>query len=252
MWAARFRRTLSIVLATLAIGATQASAEPITAVYDVQLFERFLRQDAGPGVMEPFDQHFTLSMTIDPASAVPGAGVYGMPSFSAVPLSVPRPPDDLVLSSSGSTTHIPTSGGAFARANASKFASGTIDGNLVVYSVGLQLGGPIPVGTEPSIATAETFPLHLDLARLGSFGPYNFSYSACLGLGPFPPSADSCTDARGVGSRMVTYLGTATLSSVELEPIPEPATLALVGSGLALLVRRTHRKGCRHGRLTSG
>ena len=240
MMTVRFRRTLSLALATLTIGATEIAADPITAVYDVQVYERFSRQGVDPGVLEPFLQLFSLSITIDPDSP-PGAGVYGAPTFSAIPLPLPPPPDGLVLSSGGSTTHIPTSSGAFAQASVRTFGSTTIDGNLVVYSAALQLGGPMPTGSQPALATPETFFQHLDLARFGSFGPYNFTSSACLGVGPFPPGADACDDARAPGTRIVTYRGTATLTEINPAPIPEPATLALVGSGLALLVRRTRR-----------
>jgi PEP-CTERM motif len=224
-------RTALVILA-VSVCSRPAAAEPITAVYDVQIFERFSRTGPPPGVTEPFTQQFLLSMTFDPASS-PGSGVYGRPVFSPVPLAIPSSPSGVTLTEFGSTTHIGF-GGFFARAQSGVFGSFNDAGNPVVYDAVLTLTGSLLSSTPPVATTAETFPIHLTIGT--SFT--NFVYSSCLGVGPFGPSADSCTDAQGAATRIVRYSGRLTLLETTPAAIPEPATLALVASGLVILSRR--------------
>lgn len=82
----------------------------------------------------------------------------------------------------------------------------------------------------------------------------NFSYLECFTAAPFTGEgfADTglCT-GQGIGSRAAFYQGTATLTAVET-PIPEPGTMALVGSSLAMVLARSRtrsrlrRSGERH------
>ena len=232
-------KRITFLILTLTVCSTPAAAEPITAVYDVQIFERFSRAGPPPGLTEPFTQQFLLSMTFDPASA-PGSGVYGRPVFSPVPLEIPSAPSGMQLNEFGSTTHIATElGGFFARAQSGMFGSLNVAGNPTVYDVGLTLTGSLPSSTPPVPTTADTFPIHLTLGS--SFS--NFVYSSCLGVGPFGAGADSCTDAQGAATRIVRYSGRLTLLETTPEVIPEPATLALVATGLVILSRRRSRRG---------
>jgi PEP-CTERM motif len=227
------RRTALVILA-VSVCSPPAAAEPITAVYDVQILERFSRTGPPPGVTEPFTQQFLLSMTFDPASS-PGSGVYGRPVFSPVPLAIPSSPSGLTLREFGSTTHIPTASGGFvARAESGVFGSFNDAGNPVVYDAVLTLTGSLLSSTPPVATTPETFPIHLTIGTSST----KFLYSSCLGVGPFGPSADSCTDAQGAATRIVRYSGRLTLLETTPAAIPEPATLALVASGLVILSRR--------------
>lgn len=107
-------------------------------------------------------------------------------------------------------------------------------GDKEIYALVLQLRGVLLSSATPQEIRPDTFPLHL-----GSFGspfnPFNFTYSACLGVGPFGAGADSCSDASGAATRIVDYTGTATLRQTTASPVPEPASALLVGSGLAML-----------------
>lgn len=229
---------IALVILAVSVYYRPVAAEPITAIYEVQIFERFSRiGPPSPGMTEPFTQQFLLSMTFDPAAA-PGSGVYGRPVFWPVPLAIPPSPSGLPLMEFGSTTHMATaSGGFFARAQSSVFGSFNDGGNPTVYDIVLTLTGSLLASTPPASTTPETFPVHL---TLGS-GFSNFVYSSCLGVGPFGPGADSCSDAQGAATRIVRYSGRLTLLETTPAVIPEPATLALVGTGLVLLSRRKSR-----------
>lgn len=232
-------RRISLVFVLLTLVGAPAAADPITVAYDVEIFSRFSRSRPGIGTVEPFSQQFTLSMTFDPALG-PAGGVYGPPTFSPVPLDVPPPPDDFSLSSSGFTTHVAlAAGGVHASAYGIVGGTGTVNGNLSVYVRTLRLISTVLASNPPLPVTPETFPAHLVLVKGQS--PVNFSYGICLGIGPFPPSADACNDASGAGSREVAYFGSATLRQVDQAPVPEPATFVLVGSSLAILARYRRR-----------
>lgn len=238
----RSRWTLAAVLVVLASWPVRAGADPISAAFHIQVTERSVSQDGGPSVTEPFQQQFMLSMTFDPAQPTPGfepgSYHYGAPTFSVVPLDAPSAPDDLPIGGTGNTLHGATAmGGAYARAETQTFGSRSVDGNLTVYSTWLILNSFTPAASPPLTVTPETFSAHLSLTGQNPFSPFNFFYTACLGIGPFGAGADSCNDAMGAGSRVVSYSGTALLMDADTPVIPEPATLALVGSGIVFLVR---------------
>jgi hypothetical protein len=227
------------ILAALTYGTLPVRADPITALYDVRVLERSFGQGGETGTDE-FHRQFTLSMTFDPANAI-SPSTYGPASFSSVPLQIPSPPADLVLDSGSGTTHRSTpEGGFFAQATAGIFGGRRVADIDTIYFVEIRLLGATDRGSQAALITPETFPIHLGALGENPFPIFNFFYSSCLGIGPFPPSADSCTDAQTAGSSHVTYFGRATLRDVDVPPVPEPTTVVLVGSGLAIGARCKH------------
>jgi PEP-CTERM putative exosortase interaction domain len=228
----RFRTTLTAAIALL-LWTTPAAADPISVLFDVQVFER-LTGLLSP--FEPYDQRFSLRLTYDPAL---GSGTdYGPASFSPgifeVPLPLPSVPPGLSLSSSSFTSHSVTHGdGTRYNATAAASVGGSIIGQSK-YNAFLILENSRPE-TNPVI-TPETFPAHLGLP-LGPFGQFNFQYGACAVYGNPHPEV-GCF---GSSFQLAFYHGRATLTTVESPAVPEPATLALVGGGLAILASRRRR-----------
>jgi hypothetical protein len=233
--------TFSFILAALALSTLPADADPITAVYDVQVLERFFGQGGELGT-EEFHRQFTVSMTFDPARGT-STSTYGPASFSSVPLQIPSPPADLALESGSNTTHRASPDGGFlAGATAGRYGGRRVAGIDTIYFVEIRLLSAMDGGSQATPITPETFPIHLGTLRENPIGGrvFNFIYSSCLGIGPFPEGADSCTDARTAGSSHVAYFGRATWHGVDVPPIPEPTTVVLVGSGLAIGARCKH------------
>ena len=176
---------------------------------------------------EPSSQDFTLVLTFDPALG--GARSYGPPSFSPVPLPGIAPPADLPLTTNRFTAHGTFAENPFGASNL--FASATesrIDQSADWdYFSHTRLISNIPPGGVVPDFTAATFPDHL---VLGS--PFNFDYGTTL--------FETRPAIRLVGD--LQYRGFASLVDVSVaDPIPEPATLALVGCGLLLLARSRGR-----------
>ena len=93
--------TFPFMLAVLTVWTCPAGADPITAIYDVQVLQRQIISTPP----EPFSQQFELRMSFDP-DAHSGSDIYGPASFSSVPLTVSEPPADLLpLQSFGDTQH---------------------------------------------------------------------------------------------------------------------------------------------------
>ena len=192
------------------------AAEPIVAVYQVQISGR-MTWESNP-IFEPFFQEFTLRMTFDPALG--GDRTYGPVSFSEVPLPGVSAPGEVATTSS--TAHGQFEENPFGVANlfASAQESQVVDSGGLTYIRTRRLISNVPVDFTP-VFSPQTFPAHLVLGT-----PFNFDYGTSLfrtGLTPVT----------------INYRGFAELVAVNPPgPIPEPATMLLVGGGLAALARR--------------
>ena len=165
------------------------------------------------------------------ASGAREGGTYGPPTFSPIPLPLLLAPPDLPLRTSGFTDHRVFQARNLrvqsALAVETQYGSQSVAGGnegILSYSSFVRLGsqssgGPLPVGG----FTPETFPTHLGLVRSDS--PFNFLFAERF---------DSPGRSTSIG-----YSGTATL--VDVDVVPEPATLLLAGSGLALVARYRKR-----------
>ena len=209
-----------------------ARAEPITVTYQVLVTER-MTPHSNP-VWLPFQADpFTLSMTFDPALTSPaGTGVtHGPAVISHVPLPVVAPPSGLPLTVEGRTIHGRFEQDAlemsdlFAAASQSEFHLGA----EWHYFRHTRLWTQVHIGDAPVPFTGDTFPHHL---ALGS--PFNFDYGASL---------FQMTPSLRLVDR-VDYRGLATLVAVNpADPVPDPATMTLVGGGgVVMLLRRARRR----------
>jgi hypothetical protein len=88
-----------IVTAILSAIARPATADPVTAVYQISVFQRW---DYQQQALEPFTSSFELSLSFDGSSSLSlgmdtATREYGVPTFSAVPeeLSVAERPAGL-------------------------------------------------------------------------------------------------------------------------------------------------------------
>jgi hypothetical protein len=192
------------------------AAEPILAVYQVHVSGR-MTWESNPS-FEPFPRDFTLRMTFDPALG--GDRTYGPVSFSEVPLPGVSAPGEVETSSS--TAHGQFEENPYGATNlfASAAEHQVINAGGVFYLRATRLISNEPVDFAP-VFSPETFPAHLVLGT-----PFNFDYGTSL-------------FREGLTPVTINYQGSATLVAVNPpEPIPEPATMLLVGGGLAALVRR--------------
>ena len=232
------RSTFPLMLAALTVWTCPARADPITAIYDVQVLERYFIS----GPMEPFSQHFELRMSFDPDSR-DQFSIYGPPTFSSVPLTLPEPPADVLpLRRRGNTSHFLSESGGVSLVYADAFdqMSGRGDQpSFHNYVRNLQLFTTFV--NPPLTLTAENFPAHLGTvdSRVGSALNFSFQEYECL-----VDSGEICFEHSELYLKShVLYRGVATLREVESPVVPEPATLALVGGGLALLAAKRQRRG---------
>lgn len=229
-----------LVAAGLFVVADSALATPITSCYEVRLHTRF---DAMTGPAETIDPiTFLLYMTFDDqvtsgTGSPDGSGwqtqYYGAPTFSGIPLLAPSVPDDGWVSASETYTELTAYRGAPGDINTDyqqalayqDFHFGTSSPTEYWHTrigiAGMASGpwsGPLSVSS------------FLNLLNTGNDSAYEFFYSSRA--------------SRDSGGHALSYWGTVSAwdPSADAVPAPEPATLTLLGSGLAAAFLRARRR----------
>jgi hypothetical protein len=225
-------RSWLLVLPLLLLAATAAEAEPISATYMIQVFERCTENVRNNAQCVPFHAPaFPLVMTFDGAGRVvyeDSTGLtevrYGEPDFSAVPLILPA------MTLSG-TALLDTAGeirqfqGMWQRsAFAVEYLDGIVDGSswarFLTLQGGINTGGMMPALDPRSFAALlgnpEAFSHRGGGGSLFNYGISNFDRAA------------------------IQYVGHASLVEVSAA-VPEPSTALLVASGIAMALRARQR-----------
>ena len=218
------RSTFAFMLLALSAGTVPARADPITAVFDVTVMER---RNLITEAIEPFERSFALFMTLDPARPQPFSA-YGPVTFSPVPLGPSAPPGieltNTYLSRHGSIIEEEFEADQLAEARQiqrGSFPSGSFQREVQLLNR-ISNVSPLPA------FTPQTFPEHL--SALGE-REHNFLFEAFLVQNGQPFDSG------------YQFVGRATFRDFQAPVVPEPATLALVGGGLALLAAKRHRRG---------
>ncbi len=214
------------VLAT----AISASAAPITTYYQVTVNERYSPSNPAADFVTIDPISFLMSMTFDDqiVFAAVHSRSYGQPTFSGIP-------DSLVMPASAAS--VPTRS---AGTNVNENASG-IGGSAARYDV---LRTETSDGLETLIHSVSLS----SLARVAGRLDHSFFSDAIGREFGFETRGFEIFDDIGPTGEIYSpdsfvYLGTATQVAAPT-PVPEPTTLALFGTGVALSalrVRRTRR-----------
>lgn len=212
-----------------------ANAEPITAIYQIQITQRHATAN-GVSVGGPFNQQFPLRVTIDPAQSTE-FDPFGSPTFSPVPLQAVTAPDELLPLQVIGRMNLVVSGGELSTYVEELISETGGPANSFTYFRSALLSVSVPQSDTPPVLDAQSF---LRLLGGGFGGNPSFSYRSFSCTEGF--SAENCADFSPPSFTAISFEGTATLQQIESpatpEPIPEPATVALVGSGVVLLLKR--------------